>query len=105
MSGKDGNADKEVPSSSRKTPLLGARGLYIKSGRKVASLCKLMRVGVFPVHQRRSNWVLQNHSQSNHNKPKEDITWSLKECKENQGNCLMGSLKQMAICEFSELIT
>lgn len=70
MSGKDGNADKEVPSSSRKTPLLGARGLYIKSGCKVASLCKLMRVGVFPVHQRSSNWVLENHSQSNHNKPK-----------------------------------
>lgn len=27
MSGKDGNADKEVPGSSRKTPLLGARAL------------------------------------------------------------------------------
>lgn len=27
MSGNDGDAAKEIPSASRKTPLLGARGL------------------------------------------------------------------------------
>lgn len=27
MSGNDGDAVKEIPSASRKTPLLGARGL------------------------------------------------------------------------------
>ena len=28
MSGKDGDSAKEIPSASRKTPLLGARGLF-----------------------------------------------------------------------------
>ena len=52
MSSKDGNADKEVPSSSRKTPLLGARGLYIKSGlqidacRSVSRSSKTLQLGV-----------------------------------------------------------